>query len=227
MDRDEILHWLEQNGTRSSREGMSRYGIETSDRVVGVTMGALQKLAKRLGKDHDLAADLWKSACYEARMLACLVDDPQCVTRRQMNAWAGDFDNWAICDTACFQLFDKTPFAYEKARQWPASPREFVRRAGFALMASLALHDKAAPDKNFSDFLPLIEEGAQDERNFVKKGVSWALRSIGRRNQALNAAALAAANSLTQSQQRSSRWVGKDVRRDLTRPKVVSRLKAV
>jgi 3-methyladenine DNA glycosylase AlkD len=224
VDKNEVLKWLERRGTRRVVEGMARYGVQTADRVFGVPMLAMQSLAKRLGKDHALALALWDSGWYEGRMLAALVDDPRRVTRRQMNAWAGAFDNWGTCDTACFCLFDKTPFAWEKARQWAASPREFVRRAGFVLMACLALHDKAAPDRRFLAFLPLIEKRARDERNFVKKGVSWALRAIGRRSRTLNAAALKVAGRLSLSQEAASRWVGKDALRELGSAKVRARV---
>ena len=138
------------------------------------------------------------------------------VKRRQMNAWAAGFENWADCDTVCFHLFDRTPFAWEEARQWSTSPREFVRRGGFVLMACLALHDKDAPDKRFLAFLPVIGKGARDERNFVKKGVNWALRAIGRRK-ALTAAALAVAKRLARSEEAGPRWVGKDALRELAR----------
>jgi 3-methyladenine DNA glycosylase AlkD len=184
----------------------------------------MQSLAKQLGKDHALAMELWTSGCYEGQMLAALIDEPQRVTRSQMNAWAGDFDNWAICDTACFHLFDKTPFAWEKARQWATSRREFVKRASFALMASITVHDKTAPDSEFLALLPIIEDGAHDERNFVKKAVNWALRSIGKRNQALNTAAIASAKRLAESEEPSCRWVGKDALRELTSSKVQTRL---
>lgn len=224
MDKDEVLKWLERKGTRRYVEGMARYGIQTNKRVFGVSVGTMQSLAKQLGKDHALATELWKSGCYEGQMLAALIDDPKRVTRSQMNAWAADFDNWAICDTACFHLFDRTPFAWEKARQWPTSRREFVKRAAFALMASLTLHDKSAPDSQFLALLPLIEEGAHDERNFVKKAVNWALRSIGKRSLTLNAAAIASAKRLALSEQASCRWVGKDALRELAGPKVQSRL---
>jgi 3-methyladenine DNA glycosylase AlkD len=219
MDKNEILAWLRRRGTRRNVEGMARYGIRAS-RAFGVSMGTMLPLAKRLGKDHALAARLWESGWYEARILAALTDEPKRVRRRQMNAWAAGFENWADCDTVCFHLFDRTPFAWEKARQWSASPREFVKRAAFALMACLALHDKAAPDKNFLAFLPLIEKGARDERNFVKKGVNWALRAIGRRNPAVNKAALAMARRLALSEDASCRWVGKDAQRELANPKV-------
>jgi 3-methyladenine DNA glycosylase AlkD len=141
-----------------------------------------------------------------------------------MNAWAAGFENWADCDTVCFKLFDRTPLAWEKAPQWAKSPRELVKRGGFVLMACLALHDKTAPDRKFLSFLPLIERGARDERNLVKKGVSWALRAIGQRNVALNAAALATAKRLAQSQEAAPRWVGKDALRELASPKVRARL---
>ena len=224
MKKDEVLAWLERKGTRRNVEGMARYGIQTELRVFGVSMGTMFQLAKRLKKDHALAVELWESGSYEARMMAALVDDPNQVTRRQMNSWAAGFDNWATCDTVCFKLFDRVPFAWEKARQWSTSPREFVKRAAFALMASLALHDKAASDAQFLALLPLIERGASDERNFVKKGVSWALRSIGRRNLALNGPALAVAGRLALSENPACRWVGKDAQRELASPKVRSQL---
>jgi 3-methyladenine DNA glycosylase AlkD len=222
MNKAEILKWIERRGSRRNVEGMARYGIRSRARVYGVTVTALRSLAKRLGKDHELSAALWTSDCYEARMLAAFVEEPGRVTRRQMNAWAAEFDNWAICDTICFHLFDRTPFAWEKARQWATSPREFVKRAAFASMASLAAHDKAAPDAKFLPLLPLIEEGARDERPLVKKAVSWALRTIGKRNRALNAAAVGAAERLARSEEAPARWVGKDALRDLTSPKALS-----
>jgi 3-methyladenine DNA glycosylase AlkD len=223
MDKSEVLTWLKRRGTQRAVKGMARYGIE-AERAFGVPMGTLLSLSKRLGKDHALALALWESGWYEARLLAALVDDPEQVTRRQMNTWAASFENWADCDTACFKLFDQTPFAGEKARQWSESPQEFVKRGAFALMACLALHDKAAPDQRFLAFLLLIEKGAHDERNFVKKAVSWALRSIGRRNLALNAAALAVAKRLAQSEEAAPRWIGKDALRELASPKVRSQL---
>jgi 3-methyladenine DNA glycosylase AlkD len=223
MDTDEVLKWLERRGTRRTVEGLPRYGIE-AEHAFGVTMATLLALRKRLGTDHALSLTLWESGWYEARLLAALVGDPQRVTRRQMNAWAAGFENWGDCDTVCFHLFDRTPFAWEKARQWSTSPREFVKRGAFALMACLALHDKAAPDKRFLALLPLIEKGARDERNFVKKGVNWALRAIGRRNAALNAAAVAVAKRLAVSDEAACRWVGKDALRELMSSGVRSRL---
>jgi len=225
MDKNEALLWLERRGTRRTVEGLPRYGIEAKQ-AFGVPMGALLSLSEPLGKDHALSLALWESGWYEARLLAALIGDPQRVTRRQMNAWAASFENWGDCDTVCFHLFDRTPFAWEKARQWSASPGLFVKRGAFALMACLALHDKAAPDTSFLALLPLVERGARDERNFVKKGVSWALRAIGRRNLALNAAAVTVARRLADSPQAAERWVGKDALRELTSPAVIRRLAA-
>ncbi|MGH7426810.1 MAG: DNA alkylation repair protein [Gemmatimonadales bacterium] len=215
MTTREALAWLKQKGTRRTVLGMDRYGI-VAKRAFGVPMGMLLSLRKKLGKDHDLAVGLWASGWYEARLLAALVGDPARVTRRQMNAWAAGFENWADCDTVCFNLFDRTPFAWAAARQWSRSPREFVKRGGFVLMACLALHNKAAPDKRFLAFLPLLEKGARDERNFVKKSVSWALRGIGRRNRLLRTATVAVAKRLVRSEEAAPRWVGKDALRELT-----------
>ncbi len=223
MDKTEVLKWLEKKGTQATVQGMARYGLEAKH-AFGVPMGTLIGLSKRLGTDQALSLALWRSGWYEARLLAALVGDPQRVTRRQMDAWARSFENWGDCDTVCFKLFDRTPFAWEKAREWTASPREFVKRGGFVLMACLALHDKAASDAQFVAFLPLVEKGAQDERNFVKKGVSWALRSIGRRNLSLNQACVAMAQRLAASESAAARWVGTDALRELRSPKVRSAL---
>ena len=219
MNVNEVLTWLERRGTRRTVLGMARYGIE-AERTFGVPMGTLLALAKRLGKDHELSLALWESGWYEARLLAALVGDPKRVTRRQMNAWAAGFENWADCDTACFKLFDRAPFAWEKARQWATSPSELVKRGAFALMACLALHDRTSSDESFLALLHLVEKGARDERNFVKKAVSWALRAIGRRNRPLNAAAMDVAARLALSKDAAPRWVGKDAQRELSSAKV-------
>ena len=219
MDKDEVMRWLERQGTQRTVAEMDRYGIKAA-RAFGVPMGALLSLRKRLGQNHALSLALWETGWYEARLLAALLGDPDRVTRRQMNAWAAGFENWADCDTVCFKLFDRSPFAWEKAPLWAKSPREFVKRGGFALMACLALHDKAADDESFLAFLPLIEKGARDERNFVKKAVSWALRAIGTRNAALNAVSVALAQRLALSEEAPCRWVGKDALRALTKPRM-------
>ena len=222
-DVESALAWLKRHATKRTRDGMARYAIP-SDNALGVSVADIRVLAKRLGRNHELAAGLWNTGVYEARMLTAFVDEPKKVTRAQMDRWCRDFDSWGICDTLCFHLFDKTPFAWEKARQWSGSQREFVKRAGFALMASLVVHDKAAPGPQFLPLLPLIEQGAHDGRNFVKKAVNWALRCIGKRDRALNLAAVAVAERLAQSKEASCRWVGKDALRELASPKVRSRL---
>jgi 3-methyladenine DNA glycosylase AlkD len=219
MTRAEVLAWLKRNGRAATVKGMARYGI-VARRPFGVTMTQLKGLQKRIGTEQALSLALWKSGWYEARLLAALVGDPAQVTPRQMNAWAASFENWADCDTACFALFDRTPHAWARARQWVKSPREMVCRGGFVLMACLALHDKTTPDKPFLAFLPLIERGAADERNFVMKGVSWALRTIGRRSPGLHAASLAVAARLAVAEAKAPSWVGRDALRELSSAKV-------
>lgn len=221
----EILAWLRRRGTRHNREGMARYGI-SSPRMFGVSMAGMQSLARRLGRDHALAAALWKTGWFEARMLTAFVEDPALVTPAQMDRWARDFDNWAICDTLCFRLFDQTPHAWRKVEQWSRRKEEFVRRAAFALLASLALHDRQSGDAPFRRALRLVESASVDERNFVKKGVSWALRSIGGRSSSLHAAAIRLARRLAARPSGAARWIGNDALRDLTRPLVVRRVAA-
>lgn len=217
------LAFLEAKSTRKDLDNLARFGI-AAKRPFGVSMAQLKVLAKRLGRDHDLAAALWGTGRYEARMLATLVDEPALVTPAQMNRWCSDFDNWAICDTACFSLFDRTPHAWAKVEEWSDRGPEFEKRAAFALLASLALHDKTAADALFLECLPLVEREAGDERNFVKKAVSWALRGVGRRNSALHAAALPMAERLAASGEPAARWVGKDALRDLEGRVVAKRL---
>jgi 3-methyladenine DNA glycosylase AlkD len=217
------LRWLERHGTKANRQGMARYAIP-SDRAFGVSMTNIQSLAKRLGQSHELAAALWETGWHEARLLASYVEEPACVTPAQMDRWCLDFDNWAVCDTVCFALFDRTPHAWRKIEQWSRRRDEFVKRAAFALLASLTVHDKRAGDEPFAKALSLVERAATDERNFVKKSVNWALRSIGKRSLVLNAAAVAAAQRLAASPQAAARWVGKDALRELTSPSVTRRL---
>jgi 3-methyladenine DNA glycosylase AlkD len=194
---------------------LDRFGI-VAPTALGVSMANLQKIAKRLGRDHDLAAALWATGVYEARMLACLVDDVARVTPEQMDAWRSGFDNWAIVDTACFKLFDRSPHAWSRIAAWAPLNDAFGRRAAFALLACLALHDKAAGDQPFLDGLVLIERAAGDDRNFVKKAVNWALRAVGlRESPVLKAAALETARRLAASPEASARWIGKDAVRAL------------
>ncbi len=218
-----VLSWLERKGSKKVRDGMARYAIP-SDNAFGVSVGDLRKEAKRLGRDHALAAALWATGKYEARMLAAFVDEPNAVTARQMDQWCRDFDSWAICDTACLHLFDRTPHAFKKVHIWAKRRGEFQKRAAFALAAGLATHDKTSPDAPFAAILPLIEAAATDDRNFVKKGVNWALRGIGERSQNLHRRALALGKRLAAATEPAPRWIGKDALRQLQTPAVRRRL---
>ena len=221
-----VLRELEKRGSRKVRDEMlTRYGI-TAPRAYGVPVGVIKAMGKKLGTDHELALALWDTGWYEARLLTSFIDDPAKVTASQMDRWARDFDNWGVCDTLCFNLFDRTPHAWRKVEQWAKKDAEFVKRGGFALLACLALHDKKAGDAPFLKSLRLIEAGADDDRNFVKKGVSWALRLIGRRNQALNAAAVTLCERLVASTSPAARWNGKQGLRELTSPLVRRQLAA-
>jgi 3-methyladenine DNA glycosylase AlkD len=233
----DILAELRSLGSDENRAGMARYGINVQNSF-GVSIYQLRKVAKRVGTDHKLALALWATGNHEARLLACFVDDPAAVTAAQIEVWGADFDSWDICDQATTSLFDSTKHAWAKAGEWAAREQEWVKRGGFTLMAGLAVHDKAATDRAFTKLLPLIERGACDDRNFVKKAVNWALRNIGKRNRSLNAAAiscakgmLAAANKRAGGERggdpsaRSARWVATDALRELESEKVQARLR--
>ena len=222
---DATIAALERMSTRRDRENLVRFGI-TANQAFGVSVANIQLLAKQVGRRHDLALALWETGWHEARMLTSFVDEPTRVTSAQMDRWCRDFDNWGICDTVCFHLFDRTPYAWGKVDAWHDKRGEFVRRAAFALLASLALHDKKAGDAAFVKGLRLVEITATDERNFVKKGVSWALRLIGRRNVALNARAVVLARTLAGSTDATARWIGKGALKELTSPLVTRRLAA-
>jgi 3-methyladenine DNA glycosylase AlkD len=210
-----VLATLKRLSKPRIREEMSsRYGIVTNN-AFGVRMSDMQQVAKRLGRDHALALALWETGNYEARTVAAFVAEPERVTPALMDRWCRDFDNWAICDTVCFKLFDRTLHAFGKVTQWADWNDEFQKRAAFALLASLALHDKRADNKAFAQCLPLIDAAATDGRNFVKKGVSWALRAIGGRNAELESAAVVLARRLSSAADSTARWVGKDALRAL------------
>ena len=210
------LEWLKSHSTKATRDGMARYAIP-SDHAYGVAMRDIKALGKQLGKNHPLAVALWTTGVYEARMLASFVGDPEKLTPAQMDRWCRDFDNWAFCDAMSFNLFDRSPHAWTKVTQWSSRRKEFEKRTAFALLWSLSLHDKSAPDERFLHGLALIEREATDERNFVKKAVNMALRAIGRRNRALKSAAVEVARRLAASVDATARWVGKDALRELTR----------
>ncbi len=204
--------------------GMARFGINPQNSY-GVSIPNLRQMAKEIGKNHELAQQLWASAIHEARILASMVDDPKMVTEEQMEGWVKDFDSWDVCDQCLMNLFEKTPFAYQKAVRWSESEPEFIKRAGFVMMAHLAVSDKKADDKQFERFLSIIKRGADDSRNFVKKAVNWALRQIGKRNMSLNTKAMEAAREIQQMDARSAKWVAADAIRELTSPAVQQRLR--
>ncbi|HEX9708967.1 MAG TPA: DNA alkylation repair protein [Candidatus Thermoplasmatota archaeon] len=214
---------IKRQGSRANREGMARYGIRARE-AYGVSAPVLRSIAKRLGRDHELTLALRRTGVFEARVLAALVADPAALTPAEMDRWALEFENWADCDAACANTFDRTPHAYAVAAAWSRRPEELVRRSAFSLMAALAVHDKRAPDRAFAAFLPLIEGAAGDGRNNVKKGVNWALRQIGKRNRALNRRAVACARRIARQGSPSARWIASDALRELTGPKVRARL---
>ena len=211
-----VLAQLRRLARPDQLEGMARYGMSREGRL-GISIPTLRRIAKQAGKDHRLALDLWKSGVAEARIVASMVDEPERVTAAQMDRWVRHLNSWDVCDQVCANLFDKTPHAWTKARKWARRDEEYVRRAGFALMAYLAWHDKAASDVAFLRFFPSIRRGALDERNFVRKAVSWALRNIGKRNARLRAAAMREASALRNLDSKAARWVGADAVRELVK----------
>ena len=233
----QLLDELRGMGSEHDRAGMARYGINVED-AFGVSVYELRRIAKRLGTDHGLALALWATGNHEARLLACFVDDPAAVTEAQLEAWAAGFDSWDVCDQATTSLFDRTPHAWQKAAEWAKRDDAWVKRAGFSLMAGLAVHDREASDAAFQRLLPLVEGGAFDERNFVKKAVNWALRNVGKRNLALHAAAVACAERIRAAANRraggerggepavrAARWVAADALRELASEKVRAKLR--
>ena len=225
MNYKEIIQRIKSLRDPEAVKGMARFGINPKN-TYGVSIPHLRTLAKQVGKNHLLAQKLWSSGIHEARILACLIDDPSEVTEGQMGKWVKDFDSWDICDQCCSNLFDKTNFSYKKALQWAQRDKEFVKRAGFVMMAVLSVHDKKTHDKAFMQFFPLILSGAKDERNFVKKAVNWALRQIGKRNHSLNEKAIATAKKIQRMNSKSARWIASDALRELTSEAVKKRLRS-
>lgn len=210
----EIVRSLRASSSQQTVASMAKFGINTKN-AYGISAPVLKRIAKEIGFDHSLAQLLWSTSIHEARMLACMIDDPGKVSAKQMEKWAKAFDSWDICDTCCWRLFDKTRFAYQKAVQWSKREEEFVKRAGFALMAALAAHDDEASDGEFSKFLSVIRREATDGRNFVKKGVNWALRQIGKRNHNLNRMAIETAKKIKKMDSGIARWIASDALREL------------
>ncbi len=219
------LAWLKAHSSKAVRDGMARYAIP-SDHAYGVPMKDIKALGTTLGRSQPLAVALWNTGVYEARMLASFVGDPEVLTPAQMDRWCKDFDNWGFCDTMSFNLFDRTPHAWAMVDKWSKRRNEFEKRTAFALLWSLTVHDKHAGDDAFEHGLALIEREAGDERNFVKKAVNMALRAVGKRNRALNAAAVVVARRLADSEDETAKWVGKDALRELTSPALTKRLKS-
>jgi 3-methyladenine DNA glycosylase AlkD len=214
MSVESVLAEMRSKANPGAVEGMARFGISPKG-TLGISIPILRKLAKDVGTDHGLALGLWDSGVHEARILAALVDDPAMVSEAQMEKWVRDFDSWDVCDGCCGTLFDKTPYAYKKAVEWSRRNEEYVKRAGYVLMAELAVHDKEAPDAQFRRFFDAIERGSVDSRNFVKKAVNWALRQIGKRNLRLNRVAIELAQEISKKDSSSARWVGSDALREL------------
>lgn len=219
----DVIAWLRAHGTQKARDAMARYAIP-SEKAFGVPVSALRAYAKGVGHDHSLAAALWETGFYEARMLAAFIDEPDRVTPAQMDRWCRQFENWAVCDTVCFALFDRTPHAFAKVEEWSRQKDEFGKRGAFALLWGLTVHDRHSGDAPFQRALLLVEAAADDERNFVKKAVNMALRAVGKRSPGLNAAAVEVARRLSVSEDKTARWVGKDALRELTSASVGRRL---
>lgn len=218
MNHKNIIKQLKKLSNPKNVEGMARFGIRPKTRVLGISVTELRKFAKKLGRDHQLALKLWSSKIHEVRLLAGMIDEPEKVTEKQMEKWAGDFDSWDIVDQTCSNLFDRTPFAYKKAFMWSNRKEEFVKRAGFVLMATLSVHDKKATDAKLTKFFPAIKREAVDERNFVKKAVNWALRQIGKRSFSLSKKSKKVAEDILRSypDSKSAKWIAKDALRELT-----------
>src|SRR5712692_6194507 len=224
LEVKQVVDRLRSIGDQKAVEGMARFGIQSSNSF-GVSVPKLRTLAREVGRDHQLALKLWETGLHDARLLATMIDDARQVTIVQMEKWVRDFDSWDVVDGCCGNLFDKTPFAVAKAKEWGRREAEYEKRAGFVLIAELAVHDKNARDQVFLDFLPLIIDGASDKRNFVKKAVNWSLRQIGKRNLKLNRAAVSTALKLQKMESGASKWIASDALRELKDPEVLKRLR--
>lgn len=214
MTSKEIIIYLKKHSNPKNRKGMARFGINPKY-ALGVRIPLLRNLAKKIDKNHNLAQKLWKTRIHEARILASMIDETEKVGEKQMNAWVKEFNSWDLCDQCCMNLFDKMPVAWKKAAEWAKKEEEFVRRAGFALMAALAFHNKKAEDKNFIRFFPAIKKHSIDERNFVRKAVNWALRQIGKRNNNLQKKAISLAKEIQKINSKSAKWIASDAIREL------------
>lgn len=216
MDAHEVIDLLKEKADAGYHTGMQRFGI-TNEKALGVKIPEVRKLAKLIKKDHELAQQLWDTGVHEARILASMIDDPKQVTTQQMDAWVKDFASWDVCDQVCGNLFDRTPYAIDKALEYSSHPQEFIKRAGFVLMAEYAIHDKKADDLVFISLFPIMEREAYDNRNFVKKAINWALRQIGKRNKNLRPMAIACAARIQQQGTKAAKWIAADALRELNK----------
>jgi 3-methyladenine DNA glycosylase AlkD len=221
----EIIDQLKARSNPRNLAGMAKFGMSV-DRRLGISVPVLRQIAKATGKDHKLALRLWKSGIPEARMIASMIAVPAELTETEMEAWVGDIDSWDVCDQVCMNLFEKSPLARRKIFEWSEREEEFVKRAAFALIACLAWHDKKATDQDFIGFMSVIERGATDDRNYVKKAVSWALRNIGKRNPRLNKAAIKTAKAVQRLDSKAARWIAADAIRELEGEAIRKRLHA-
>ena len=222
---EQVISELRNLAEAKNREGMARYGIETSN-ALGVSMPNIRSVAKSTKRNHELALSLWKTGLHEARILAGLLEEPDKVTREQMDEWVADFNSWDVCDQVCMNLFDRLPQADDAIMKWHTNEREFVKRAAFAMIAARAVHLKKLPDDVFLKYLPMIRDASSDQRNFVKKAVNWALRQIGKRSAYLHTPALALAKELAANGNKSAGWIGRDAVKELESAKVLARLGA-
>jgi 3-methyladenine DNA glycosylase AlkD len=214
MQANQILKKLKSQANPQNVAGMTRFGINPQ-KTYGINLPVLRKMAKEIGRDHRLALKLWDSGIHEARILASMIDEAEKVSEKQMEKWVKDLDSWDVCDQVCSNLFDKTEFAYQKAFEWSKRKEEFIKRAGFVLMAALSVHDKEAKDKKFEQFFPIIKKEVDDKRNFVKKAVNWSLRQIGKRNSVLNKKAIVVAKEIQKMDFQSAKWIANDALREL------------
>lgn len=223
MEYDEIIEKLKSLSNPKNVEGMARFGINPKN-TYGISIPDLRKTAKKIGKNHEIAQQLWKSNIHEAKILASMIDDPKMITEKQMGNWVKDFDSWDVCDQVCMNLFDKTKFAYSKINEWSKRNDEFIKRAGFALIACMAVHNKDIEDKDFIKLLSIIKRESTDDRNFVKKAVNWALRQIGKRNINLNKEAIKTAKEIQKIDSKTAKWIASDALKELTSQAVQKRL---
>ena len=223
MNYGDIISYFEKHESEKARKGMEKYKVGCKDKY-GISMPVLRKLSKKIGKNHQLALKLWKHGYHESRILATLIEEKDKVDENQLEKWVNDFDSWDICDQACINLFVNMPLAISKIKEWAKSDKEFVKRTSFSLIAVIAVHNKNEDDNYFERFFPLIKEACIDEKNYVKKAVNWALRSIGKKNKYLNKKAIEVANEILEMDSKTAKWIGRDAIKELESKEVQNRL---